>query len=372
MERLNLRLFQGLLGADPGSALVGPRGCEASLPPGTLVRGLPAWSRIRFVLSSRLGAVGLARRIRPRVVLAGSGLAAPAALLAARQTGALPAVFLHGLDIIAPSRLYRLAWWPCIRRCDCVLVNSRNTRELALGMGVRPERIHVVHPGTDLPAPDGAAKARFRGRFGIPPDVPMLLSVGRLTARKGLARFVSDCLPAIARRHPAVRLAIIGDQAEDALHRGQGAGIAPVLAAASRHGLADAIVWLGPQDEAVLSDAYQAADVHVFPVRAIPGDVEGFGMVAIEAAARGLPTVGFDVGGVADALEDGRNGRLVPADDFDAFARAVLDLLSDPDTARRSADALAFAQRYSWQRFHDEVAAALGKALAGGAGQHAG
>ena len=99
--------------------------------------------------------------------------------------------------------------------------------------------------------------------------------------------------------------------------------------------------------------------MHVFPVRDLPGDVEGFGMVAIEAAAHGLPTVAFDVGGVADAVVTHRNGHLVRAEDHAAFARAVCEMISAHDRAGTSARARAFAQGFSWQRFGRDVIEAL-------------
>ncbi|UHQ19924.1 glycosyltransferase family 4 protein [Lysobacter sp. KIS68-7] len=358
MERLNARMFLHLHAHDATSALVGPAGCAAFVPDGTRLAELPAGSLPMTVLASVARGVAMARSVRPDIVLAGSGLTAPAAVAAARASGAVPAVYLHGLDIVAPSRVYRAAWWPCIRRCRRVIVNSANTRRLAIGAGVDPGRIRIVHPGTDLPVPDPSARQRFRARMKFDAAAPILLSVGRLTTRKGLAEFVEHGFPKVLARHPDTRLVIIGDQAADALHRGTGAGFERVRAIAESRGIAHAVHWLGPCSEQELADAYQGADVHVFPVRDLPGDVEGFGMVAIEAAAHGLPTVAFDVGGVADAVVDGSNGRLIPADDHDAFARAVVELLGQ-EKADQSSRARSFAQRFSWERFGSEITDAL-------------
>lgn len=359
MERLNARMFDALHARDGGSALVGPAGSARFAAAGARVAELPAASLPAIVIASALRAVAMARETRPDVVLAGSGLTTPAAVAAASTVSAHPAVYLHGLDIVAPSRVYRALWWPCIRRCRRVIVNSANTRRLAIEAGVEAERIRVVNPGTTLPTADPSARTRFRALHGIADDVPVLLSVGRLTTRKGIAEFVQHALPAIVAAHPGARLLIIGDQAQDALHRGRGAGFDRVRAAAEARGLVSSVAWLGPCSEEELADAYQAADVHVFPVRDLPGDVEGFGMVAIESAAHGLPTVAFDVGGVADAVVTGRNGHLVRADDHSAFARAVLDVLADPDRDSRAVRARDFAQRFSWERFGREVIDAL-------------
>jgi phosphatidylinositol alpha-1,6-mannosyltransferase len=311
-----------------------------------------------MILSSVTRGIAMALRTRPQVVLAGSGLAAPAAVAAAAGMGASPMVYLHGLDIVAASRVYRALWLPCIRRCRAVMVNSANTRRLAIDAGVDAGRIRIVHPGTTIPTLDAGARARFRARHGIDAGAPLLLSVGRLTARKGLAEFVAGCVPRVRAAHPDTRLVIIGDEAPQALHRGQGAGIERVREAARAQGLEGVVTWLGPCSDAELAEAYQAADLHVFPVRDMPGDVEGFGMVAIEAAAHGLPTVAFDVGGVADAVADGVSGRLVRPGDEEAFAAAVLAELAQAGTGRRE-QARAFATSFSWERFGREVADAV-------------
>lgn len=361
MERLNERMLGQLHERGP-AMLVGPRGSGAFAPAEIPVRELPPAPLPLTIAASIAVSVASAPGFRPDVVLAGSGLMAPAALAAAARVDAVAAAYLHGLDIVASHWLYRAAWLPCIRRCQRVLVNSTNTRRLAIEAGVDAGRIHVVHPGVDLPVPDPGARAQFRSRHGLEPDAPVLLSVGRLTARKGLAEFVERCLPAILAEQPRTRLAIVGDEAVDALHRGAGAGSERILAAARGANVAAAIDWLGPCSDPELADAYQAADLHVFPVRDMPGDVEGFGMVAIEAAAHGLPTIAFGVGGVPDAVANGRNGQLVEAGDYAAFADAVLVALAATDTRGRSEAARQFAAGFGWERFGEEAARALGVA----------
>ena len=111
-------------------------------------------------------------------------------------------------------------------------------------------------------------------------------------------------------------------------------------------------------DDATLDALYRSADLHVFPVRDLPGDVEGFGMVALEAAARGMPTLGYAVGGVPDAVEHGVTGALVAPDDATALADAVLAWLAQPRDATAAA-CLAFATRNGWDTFEDRLLAAL-------------
>ena len=185
-----------------------------------------------------------------------------------------------------------------------------------------------------------------------------MLSVGRLTRRKGLVEFVQGVLPLIVARYPDVLLAVIGDDAPDALASGPFNVRERTIETIERLGLSRNIRLLGPCDEPTLQLALATADVHVFPVRAVTGDIEGFGMVAIEAAAHGLPTVAYAVGGVSDAVEDGVSGWLIEAGDEVDFAKRVIETLADGRCAW-DARARLFATAFSWENFGQKLRAAM-------------
>jgi len=274
--------------------------------------------------------------------------------------GARRAVYVHGLDLVVSSSLYRWLWLPFIRRCELCIANSQHTGGLARQAGVNPERIVVVNPGVEpagLPLNEGHSSL-FRDRHELG-NGPLLLSVGRLTQRKGLLEFVTYALPEILACAPDARLVVIGDDAPDALS-GTGKGLwSRILHNAGQLGIESSLVHVGVVDDNELAAAYSAAAVHVFPVRSVPGDVEGFGMVALEAAAWGAPTVAFAVGGVPDAVKDGESGFLIAPDDYMAFAKATCALLVNP-WSRQSP--VLFAENHSWARFGDQLREALGKA----------
>ena len=220
---------------------------------------------------------------------------------------------------------------------------------------MKESRIVVLHPGTDIPG-EPKAPGDFRKIFNIS-DRPLLLSVGRLTRRKGLAEFVERALPTIVENHPGVTLAVIGGEAENALHgvsRGQREHIIGIAAAA---GVEKNVRFLERCDDDALRDAYRAADCHVFPVLAVPGDVEGFGMVAIESAAHGLPTVAFAVGGVQDAVDESASGILVNAGDYDRFGQAVMEVLSRTPEERIAyrARGISFSRQFAWPEFRKRL-----------------
>ena len=356
MERLNLRMCEAL--ARHGEvALVGPTGSRAFAPPDVATDEVPHRPLPRFLTGAFAAGWRKARTFAPDWVLAGSGLAAPHARFAARRAGARCAVYVHGLDLVAPHPVYQRLWLPAIRGADRVIANSRNTARLAEARGVPRDRLHVVTPGTDVFADHGMPAAQERASLQLG-DGPVLLSVGRLTERKGLAEFVRDALPAIAAARPDVQLVVVGSDANDAVAAARGSERARILAAAERVGVARHLQLRGVVDDTTLDALYRHADLHVFPVRDLPGDVEGFGMVALEAAARGVPTLGYAVGGVPDAVEHGITGELVAPGDAAALAQATLAWL-DRDRATTADACLAFAARNGWDTFERRLLDAL-------------
>ncbi|MHB1273863.1 MAG: glycosyltransferase family 4 protein [Rhodanobacter sp.] len=360
MEKVNQHLLAALQPAWR-TALCGPAGCAAYTAPQTEVKQSKVKPLPAFLAATLWRAMRLAWRRKPEWIIAGSGLTAPVAWLAGRCAGSKVAVYLHGLDIVAPSRVYQWLWLPFIRRCDIALVNSANTARLAKSRGVRSDKLHVLHPGTELPTLDAAVARDFRERLGFGQRL-LLLSVGRLTQRKGLVEFVTKALPAIVSRYPDALLAVIGDEAGDALHARAGSERERILAAARTAGVGQSVYFVGRCDEATLGAAYQASDLHIFPVLELPGDVEGFGMVALEAAAHGLPTIAFAVGGVPDAVHDGHTGTLVEPGNYADLGAAVIRQFAQARDGATVTTCREFAAAKAWPVFGERLRSLLGAA----------
>ena len=378
MERLNWHMADEL-SKTADVRVIGPSGSATMAPAGVAVREArlqPLW---KFLLQAWAIARREARTWKPDIVLAGSGLTAPLVRSAARLCGAKACVYVHGLDVAVRQPVYRAVWLRAIRSMDRVIANSRATAELCRSVGVDPARIAIVHPGVDLPteaadqitwglgssfrrkpessasAPDtvvsgGAVQFRQTHRLG---DRPVLLSVGRLSTRKGLREFVSHALPRIVAVRPDAMLLVVGDAPRQALHA-EAQTPESIQAAAEAAGVGAHLLFLGTiTDYAELGAIYRAADVHVFPVRQIPGDPEGFGMVAVEAAAHGLPSVAFATGGVVDAVAEGRSGHLVPSGDYSALSEAIIAALAERESLRSSC--VEFARRFAWPEFGTQL-----------------
>lgn len=352
MERLLQEMAEGIAGyAD--LTVIGPKGCGEHLP-GNIEVLETSPKLAPFLLISTVLAIITSRKKQFDIAIGGSGLIAPTLQVISRLFKHKTLIYLHGLDLVVHNYLYQQVFVRSIRTIDSVIVNSRNTRELALEKGIAATRIAIVNPGTSLPAmPDRQALQKFRARHGIPFSKVMIF-VGRMTQRKGLSGFIKNSLPAIFASEPDTGLVVVGKNPEDSLNRlGEEKEI---LSLVSGHENKDRIIFLGQLSDAELQTCYGLADVQIFPLVEIEGDVEGFGMVAIEAAAMGTPTVAFCVGGVEDAIGPG-NGVLVEPGDYDVFARSVIQILHGDSPSEDSC--ISHAANFSWDIFEHKIRASL-------------
>ncbi|UQG61802.1 glycosyltransferase family 4 protein [Marinobacter sp. M3C] len=352
MERLNWHMADELA-KHAELQVVGPTGAAKLAPPSVTLTEAPLKPLPLFLLVSFFKGLWIVFRKKPDVILAGSGLTAPIAWLLSKLCGARSAAYLHGFDITVDNILYRKLWRPTFKKLDHIIVNSTPTRELAVAAGVSRNEIRIVHPGVSLPdAPQPAERiSAFKEQHGLL-GKKILLSVGRLTTRKGLREFVEKALPSIVQAAPETILVVIGEAPKNSL----GAGIQTVesiKAQAGKSGVANHIKFLGViTDKVLLATAYESADVHVFPVRHIPDDPEGFGMVAIEAAAHGVPTVAFATGGVVDAVNNSVSGYLVEKNNYSELNRQIINSLQRPWEA---ASLQAVAKGFTWGRFGESL-----------------
>jgi len=173
-------------------------------------------------------------------------------------------------------------------------------------------------------APDRAARAELRRRYRLG-DAPVVTCVSRLVPRKGQDVLIR-VLDRVRVRAPGARLLLVGDGPyRDRLHR-----------LARQCGVTEHVVFTGAVPAAELPAHHAVGDVFALPCRTRGGglDVEGLGIVLLEAAAGGLPVVAGDSGGAPETVCDGRTGHVVDGRDLDAVVAAVGALLAEPDRAR--------------------------------------
>ncbi len=229
---------------------------------------------------------------------------------------------LHGLDITYRSGLYQKLWVRgAFRSLDGAIAVSHATKDVAVKRGFDESKIFVI--------PNGIESSRFRfaqNRAALSAllgfdttGTVILLTLGRLVKRKGAAWFIENVLPLLpAEFHYAVA--------------GAGPEEAAIREAIAVSKTENRVHLLGRVADAARETLLGNADVFVQPNIPVPGDMEGFGIAVIEASAAGLPVVAANLEGLADAVSDGENGRLITPGDARAFADAIAPL---SDTALR-------------------------------------
>jgi phosphatidylinositol alpha-1,6-mannosyltransferase len=291
----------------------------------------------------------LCRAERPDVIVCGTVVPAPAAWLLALRYRRPVIILVHGSDVVYENWLYRRASRFLFRRARRLTANSHHTRGLLEEAGLPCGRIEVVHPGVDVRAfetePERGAEALLESLQGR----NVLLSVGRLIRRKGLLEFVRDVLPGLVQRDPNLSLVLVGDDATASLAHGERMR-ARIERAAQEAGLGAHVILTGTLPDAEVVRLFYRADLFVLPCLKLPGDVEGFGIVFLEAALAGTASVATRVGGIPDAVIDGETGLLVEPGDPSAFGEAVFRLLEDVPLRERLARTGAERARaeFSW------------------------
>lgn len=293
-------------------------------------------------------------RHKPDILFAGSGLTAPIVVFWAKIFSKKSIVYVHGLDINNSSQIYQKLWLPFIRQANQIIANSTPTKNLAIQKNIDVTKIEIIHPGVSFPPPpkNHILINSLKDRFNLH-EKKILLSVGRLTERKGILEFVEKCLPSIINTEPNTRLVIVGDTAINALNN-KVQTQNQILEVAIQYNIEKNIVFTGGIGDLELSQFYYLADLHVFPVKHIPNDPEGFGMVAIEAAAHGTPTVAFATGGVIDAISHKKSGYLIKLDDYTSLTNIIIKLL-DENSKEITDECLNFSKGFTWISFRKKL-----------------
>jgi sugar transferase (PEP-CTERM/EpsH1 system associated) len=232
----------------------------------------------------------------------------------------------HGWDVNDPDgrstryRVVRRMYRPFVHHY--VALSRHLARYLSEHVGIAPARIAQIYNGVDTDRfhPPTQGRASIDGSPFPSPDAWIVGSVGRLQAVKNPALLARAFIRALelapdARAH--MRLVMVGD-----------GPLAAQAAEVLRQGRADDIAWLAG-DRTDVPDVMRGLDAFVLPSLA-----EGVSNTILEAMATGLPVVATDVGGNGELLVDGGTGRLVPSNDVDAMAHAILDAFRNRPAAR--------------------------------------
>lgn len=256
-------------------------------------------------------------------------------------------VHTYGEELSAYARNPRLCrlMQRTLAAADAVTAISDNTAGiLRSSLGVSGH-IDVIHPGVNtarfVPGDGGHVRSRFKLTAG-----PLLLTASRLMRRKGHDK-VFEALPAIVRRFPSLQYVIAGGGPDESRLR----------RLVANNGLASSVTFLGKVTDEDMVLLMQAADIFIHPNRELEnGDVEGFGIVFLEANACATPVIGGNSGGTPEAIQDGVTGFLVDPNSPVEIADRVITLLED--NALRNRMGLAgrrWAEGFTWEASADKV-----------------
>lgn len=274
------------------------------------------------------------------VILLGDGILAVIAW-ALRWMRPRPLIFciLHGLDLTFPKTLYQCLW---VRRflplVDVFLPVSRQTASESVKRGLREERCRVIHNGVNLDEfTQEYNHDQLRDILGCDVgDRHILLTVGRLIERKGIHWFVENVLPVL-------------DKDIIYVVAGEGPMRGTIERIVREKGLKERIFILGSVSDDERRTLYAASDIFIQPNIPVEGDMEGFGLVVLEAGAAGLPVIASRLEGLNDAISEGENGRLLTPGNADEYITQIHQLIRDEDALHLAGQR---ALSYVRQRFH--------------------
>ncbi len=247
-------------------------------------------------------------------------------------------VFSPGTTVVTGARGLQNRTNPVVKAVDRLLIplsdyivsNSTSGAETYVKRGAKPDRVDVVHNGRNLDAFVDAEPAPLHEEFAVPADAPLVGMVSRLVPKKGQVDLV-DAWPQVQESHPDAHLVFVGDGPEREALGEQAASL----------GVGDRIHFAGNRDD--IPQVLAALDVFVFTSYS-----EGLSGALLEAMAAGTPIVSTDIIENRELVTDGETALVVPTHAPSVVARAVVDLLDDPERAAALGRA---AQRDATERF---------------------
>jgi len=272
-----------------------------------------AISRLRKLIDSQHVNMIHSARVLPEGVMA----------LALKWHLGIPYIcYVHGEDVTTArdSREYVFLVRRVLQGARLLIANSHNTRRILCDeWNVPTDRVTVLHPGVDtsrfVPAPRNAVVRRQLGWN----DRPVILTVGRLQKRKGHDQMIR-AVRLLKATFPDILYVAIGDGEERC---------ALEQLMQDEH-VTSNVQLVGEIDDRRLIECYQQCDLFILPNRQVGQDIEGFGMVLLEAQACGKPAIAGKSGGTSEAINAPATGRIISCETPVAIATCLAQLLREP------------------------------------------
>lgn len=303
----------------------------------------PKWLKLFFQIKKMI------KQKKPDLIWVGQVLPVGEAVYMIKKFFGIPYfVSAHGMDIMLPQqKLYKEK---IMRRvlnvAQFITANSQFTKKELLNLGIPEGKIEIIYP---CPNVSRGANNAERGKEEVNAlknklkiqNKKVLLTVGRLVKRKGQAKVI-EAMPKLLEQFPNLVYLIIGEGPESLNLKSFGL----------RMGVDNNVILLNNISNEELPAYYKSADLFVMPAVNLIGDVEGFGIVYLEAADFGLPAVAAKSGGVMEAIIDGQTGLLVEPDNQADLISKISRLLTDQSLYQKlSNEAKARVKKdYTWAK----------------------
>lgn len=319
-----------------------------------IVKRLPAKNSL-FPLVAPFVLPGLAKKYKLDTVLHAQWQTVGASLWSRHRTGYPRRIFVaaHARELLIKP--YSESSWigkklhtrrkKLLKKVDAFFPVSHYTANLLNKEGVPDEKISIMSNGTDPDYFAPQSTAKLRRQLGLE-DKKIVFSVCRLVPRKGMDLVLQAIQQITQQRQDVVYL--LGGSGEDRQRLEQLAGTLQVE---------QYVRFMGRIPDERLPDYYSLADVFVMPVRSEPPDVEGFGIVFLEANACETPVIGSRSGGVPDAVAEGETGLLIDEGDVDQLQQAITTLLDNPELADEMGKngRKRVLQQFNWDRVAKKI-----------------
>ncbi|AEF97056.1 glycosyltransferase family 4 protein [Methanotorris igneus] len=253
---------------------------------------------------------------------------------------------VHGLDITFSNKIYQLIIPRFVNMADKVICISNATKKECIRRGVSPDKCKVILIGINGKDPNDHMDEKAYSKFNIDEHKYILLSVGRLVERKGIHWFVENVIPKLIKKEKNITYVIAGD----------GPYRETIENIILSKGLEDYVKLLGKVSDDDLELLYNIADIFIMPNIPVDGDMEGFGIVVLEASSHGVPVIASDLEGIRDAVINGKTGFLVEPLNEDAYVEKILEMLDKVKKDRKMKENIKklTLQNYNWDKISQE------------------
>ncbi len=309
-----------------------------------------------FLFKLRFKLPKIVAQFKPDVILFSSMVTASLARFVRKKIQVPMVTINHGQDVTLPVKVYQKHVPEVFKALDGVISVSRATRAECIKRGMAPEKGVALPNGFDMSdfieVPDKKESRKFiENTLGIElKDKKLLLTVGRQVKRKGLEWFISEVLPKIK---SDVYYLAIGDGPENE----------KLNNIVEQSPYKANILLAGRQPDEILKKAYSAADIFIMPNIPVSGDMEGFGIVLLEANLAGTPAIAADLEGIKDVIENGENGYKVEVLNSDEFSSQIDKLINNELDAMGKQSRSYVLKNFAWNNVAQQYISYLGKVI---------